>query len=127
MLIESDVVIISVPLTPKTRGLFDDAAFQAMKSTAFLVNIARGGVCNESALVRALEERWIAGAALDVFHQEPLPSNHPLWHLPNVFLSPHSAGLTPQYDERAATIFEENLHRYLAGEPLYNVVDKMQG
>jgi len=127
MLIESDVVIISVPLTPKTRGLFDDAAFQAMKSTAFLVNIARGGVCNESALVRALEERWIAGAALDVFHQEPLPSNHSLWHLPNVFLSPHSAGLTPQYDERAATIFEENLHRYLAGEPLYNVVDKMQG
>jgi phosphoglycerate dehydrogenase-like enzyme len=127
MLSESDVVIICVPLTAKTQGLFEEAAFQAMKSTAFLVNVARGGVCNESALVRALEERWIAGAALDVFHQEPLPSNHPLWHLPNVFLSPHSAGLTPQYDERAAMIFEENLHRYLAGEPLYNVVDKTQG
>lgn len=98
-----------------------------MKSTAFLVNIARGEVCNEAALVRALEERQIAGAALDVFHQEPLPPNHPLWYLPNVFVSPHIAGLTPQYNERAATIFEENLRRYLAGEPLYNVVDKSQG
>ena len=98
-----------------------------MKSTAFLVNIARGDVCNESALVRALEEGRIAGAALDVFHEEPLPSNHPLWYLPNVFISPHVSGLTPQYNERAATIFAENLRRYLLGEPLYNVVDKTQG
>jgi phosphoglycerate dehydrogenase-like enzyme len=127
LLSESDVVVIAVPLTAKTRELFDDAAFQAMKSTAFLVNIARGEVCNEAALVRALEEKRIAGAALDVYHQEPLPPNHPLWHLPNVFLSPHTAGLTPQYDERAATIFAENLRRYLVGEPLYNVVDKTQG
>jgi phosphoglycerate dehydrogenase-like enzyme len=127
MLSASDVVVIAVPLTPKTRGLFDDAAFRAMKSTAFLVNIARGDVCNESALVRALEGKQIAGAALDVFHQEPLPPNHPLWRLPNVFISPHTAGLTPQYDERAALIFEENLRRYVVGEPLYNVVDKVQG
>ncbi len=127
MLHESDVVVIAVPLTPRTRGLFDDAAFQAMKPTAFLVNIARGDICNETALVRALEEHLIAGAALDVFHQEPLPPNHPLWHLPNVFISPHIAGLTSQYDERSATIFEENVRRYLAGEPLYNVVDKTQG
>ena len=77
--------------------------------------------------MRALEEKQIAGAALDVFHQEPLPSNHPLWHLPNVFISPHTAGLTAHYNERAATIFEENLRRYLGGEPLYNVVDKTQG
>src|SRR5712692_8563448 len=118
MLRESDVIVIAVPLTPKTRKLFDGAAFQAMKSTAFLVNIARGEVCNEAALVRALEEKQIAGTALDVFHQEPLPPDHPLWHLPNVFISPHTAGLTPQYDERAATIFEENLRRYLVGEPL---------
>src|SRR6266480_3826978 len=72
MLSESDVVVIAVPLTPKTRGIFDDAAFQVMKPTAFLVNVARGGVCNESALIRALQEKQIAGAALDVFQQEPL-------------------------------------------------------
>ena len=127
MLSESDIVVIAVPLTPMTQELFDDAAFRAMKSTAFLVNFARGGVCNEAALVRALEKKQIAGAALDVFHQEPLPPNHPLWRLPNVFISPHIAGLTPQYNERAATIFEENLRRYLVGEPLFNVVDKTQG
>ncbi len=127
MLSESDVVVIAVPLTPKTRGIIDDAAFQVMKPTTFLVNVARGGVCNESALIRALQEKQIAGAALDVFHQEPLSPNHPLWHLPNVFISPHIAGLTPHYDERAATIFEENLRRYLYGEPLFNIVDKVQG
>jgi phosphoglycerate dehydrogenase-like enzyme len=127
MLSESDVVLIAVPLTPKTRGLFDRAAFETMKSTAFLVNIARGDICNEAALVRALEEKQIAGAALDVFHQEPLPFDHPLWRLPNVFISPHITGLTPHYDERAALIFEENLRRYLAGETLLNVVDKTQG
>ena len=127
LLSESDVVVIALPLTPKTRELFDDAAFRAMKPSAFLVNIARGEICNEVALVRALEEKQVAGAALDVFQREPLPAHHPLWHLPNVFISPHSAGLTPQYNERAATIFEENLRRYLAGEPLYNVVDKTQG
>src|SRR5207248_9947316 len=124
---ESDVVVIAVPLTPKTRELFDDAAFQAMKPTAFLVNIARGDVCAELALVRALEERLIAGAALDVFHQEPLPPDHPLWHLPNVFMSPHIVGTTPEYDERAALIFIENVRRYLDGQPLYNVVNKAQG
>jgi phosphoglycerate dehydrogenase-like enzyme len=127
MLSESDVVVIAVPLTSKTKDLFDDATFQAMKSTAFLVNFARGGICNEAALVRALQEKRIAGAALDVFQQEPLPPDHPLWYLPNVFISPHTAGLTPQYSERAATIFEENLRRYLTGESLYNIVDKTQG
>jgi phosphoglycerate dehydrogenase-like enzyme len=127
MLSESDVVVIAVPLTPKTRGMFDELAFQAMKPASFLVNIARGDICDEAALVHALQEKRIAGAALDVFSQEPLPPNHPLWHQDNVLMTPHSAGLTPQYNERAAVIFEENLRRYLAGEPLYNVVDKMQG
>ncbi|GAC1657262.1 MAG: D-2-hydroxyacid dehydrogenase [Ktedonobacteraceae bacterium] len=127
MLSESDVVIIAVPLTSKTQGMFDDAAFLAMKSTAFLVNIARGDICNEAALIHALKEKQIAGAALDVFHEEPLPSHSPLWHLPDVFISPHISGLSLQYDERAATIFEENLRRYLEGEILYNVVDKTQG
>jgi phosphoglycerate dehydrogenase-like enzyme len=73
-----------------------------------------------------LREKQLAGAILDVFHQEPLPPEHPLWHLPNVFISPHCSGLTPLYEERAAQICEENLRRYLASEPLWNVVDKAQ-
>jgi phosphoglycerate dehydrogenase-like enzyme len=107
--------------------MFNDAAFQAMKRTAFFVNIARGGVCDDEALVRALEGKEIAGAALDVFAREPLPPDHPLWQLPNVFMSPHIVGTTPQYDERAALIFIENVRRYLDGQPLYNVVNKAQG
>ncbi len=127
MLGECDIVVIAAPLTAQTRGMFDDAAFQAMRTNAFLVNIARGDICDEAALLRALQERRIAGAALDVFHQEPLPPGHPFWSLPNVFISPHSSGLSSLYDERAAAVFEENLRRYLAGEPLVNVVDKAQG
>jgi phosphoglycerate dehydrogenase-like enzyme len=127
MLRESDIVVVAVPLTPKTRGMFNETAFNAMKPTAFLVNLARGDVCDEADLVRALSEKQIAGAALDVFHTEPLPSNHPLWYLDNVFISPHTAGLTPHYSNRAAILFEENLRRYLSGDPLYNVVDKERG
>jgi phosphoglycerate dehydrogenase-like enzyme len=127
LLSQSDVVVIALPLTPRTREMFDTAAFQAMKSTAFLVNIARGGLCNETALLYALQEKEIAGAALDVFHQEPLPADSPLWRLPNVFISPHTAGLTQHYDERSLTVFEENLRCYMAGRPLYNVVSKTQG
>lgn len=127
MLAECDVVVISAPLTPQTRGLFDEAAFQAMKSTAFLVNIARGAICDRHALLHALQEQTIAGAALDVFHEEPLPEDDPLWRLPNVFISPHISGMTPFYNERAAVIFTENLRRYLAGDPLYNLVNKMEG
>jgi phosphoglycerate dehydrogenase-like enzyme len=107
--------------------MFNEAAFQAMKSSAFLVNIARGDVCNESDLIRALQEKQIAGAALDVFEHEPLSPESPLWHLPNVLLSPHISGQTPQYDERASALFTENLRRYMVGEPLLNVVDKAQG
>lgn len=127
LLHESDIVVIAVPLTPQTRGMFNEAAFRAMKSTAFLVNLARGDVCDEADLVLALSEKQIAGAALDVFHTEPLPSNHPLWYLDNVFISPHVAGLTPHYSDSAAILFEENLRRYLSGDPLYNVVDKERG
>ncbi len=124
LLHESDVVVAAVPLTRSTTRLFDDAAFRAMKSTAFFVNIARGEVCDEDALISALQEQRLAGAALDVFTKEPLPADSPLWRLPNVFISPHVSGLTTQYDQRALTIFIENLRRYLAGETLYNVVDK---
>ena len=126
MLRVCDVVVIAVPLTTRTRGMFDDAAFQAIKPTALLVNIARGAICNEDALIHALREKQIAGVILDVFHQEPLPPEHPLWHFPNVFISPHCSGLSSLYEERAAQVCEENLRRFLADEPLYNVVDKAQ-
>jgi phosphoglycerate dehydrogenase-like enzyme len=127
MLNEGDVVVITVPLTSETRDMFGKEAFRAMKPSAFLVNIARGEICNEVALINAIEEKQIAGAALDVFQQEPLPSDHPLWHFSNVFISPHCASLTPDYDALAATIFEENLRRYLAGESLYNIIEKTLG
>lgn len=127
MLNESDVVLIAVPLTAQTRGMFDDAAFGALKPTAFLVNVARGEVCDEGALLRALTEKRIAGAALDVFAHEPLPPDHPFWRLSNILITPHVMGLTTQYDQRASTIFIENLRRHLAGESLYNVVDKALG
>lgn len=127
LLRESDVVVLVAPLTAQTRGMMDAAAFRAMKPTAFLVNIARGHLCDEAALARALAEKQIAGAALDVFQQEPLPSDNPLWQLPNVLISPHTACLTPDYETRAAAIFEENLRHYLKGEPLSNVIDKTRG
>jgi phosphoglycerate dehydrogenase-like enzyme len=127
LLRESDVVVIAVPLTPKTQHLFDASAFQAMKSSAFLVNIARGEVCDEQALIQAMEQKQIAGAALDVFEHEPLPSESPLWNMSNVFVTPHISGITSHYNARAATIFEANLQQYLAGKQLYNVVDRSRG
>ena len=127
MLQECDVVVVAVPLTKETKAMFNAEAFQAMKDSAFFVNIARGDVCDETALVDALQQKKIAGAALDVFQQEPLPTTSPLWELPNVLMSPHDSGVTPHYNERAATIFEENLRRYLADQPLYNLVDKKRG
>ena len=98
-----------------------------MKPTAYLVNIARGPIIDEGAVVQALREEWIAGAGLDVFEQEPLPSDSPLWDLENALISPHVAGFTPRYDERAAAVFAKNLARYLEGEPLLNLVDKSAG
>ncbi|GAC1390842.1 MAG: D-2-hydroxyacid dehydrogenase [Ktedonobacteraceae bacterium] len=127
MLQECDIVVVAVPLTAETKAMFNTQAFQAMKNSAFFVNIARGDICDEAALIHALEQKHIAGAALDVFEQEPLPSTSPLWDLPNVLMSPHNSGVTPHYNERAATIFEENLRRYLAGQPMYNLVDKQRG
>ena len=127
MLAACDIAVLALPLTARTRGLLDDAAFRAMKSTALLVNIARGALCDEAALVRALQEKQIAGAILDVFHQEPLSPDHPVRQCPDVFISPHCSSLTSLYEERAAQVCEENLLRYLKGEPLSNRVDKNQG
>ena len=127
MLAECDYVVLAVPLTGATRSLIGPDELQAMKRSAFLINIARGGVVDEPALVRALREGWIAGAGLDVFVQEPLPSDNPLWGMENVILTPHIAGMTPHYNERAADVFAENLRRYLSGQPLLNQVDFAKG
>jgi phosphoglycerate dehydrogenase-like enzyme len=94
-----------------------------MKRTAYLVNIGRGGTIEERALIRALQQGWIAGAGLDVFETEPLPEDSPLWEMHNVIITSHYAGRTPHYEERAMAIFMENLERYRAGKPLRNVVD----
>jgi len=127
MLAECDYVVVALPLTPDTHHLIAEAELRAMKPSAYLVNIARGAIVDEAALVRALREGWIGGAGLDVFEQEPLPADSPLWALENVLLSPHVAGFTPHYDRRAAALFAENLRRYLAGEPLLNLVDRARG
>jgi phosphoglycerate dehydrogenase-like enzyme len=127
MLAECDYVVLAVPLTPETREMIGEAELGAMKPTAYLVNIARGEVCHEAALIRALTNGQIGGAGLDVFMQEPLPQDSPLWTLPNVILTPHIAGLSPNYEQRAADIFCQNLQRYIAGQPLLNLVDKTTG
>jgi phosphoglycerate dehydrogenase-like enzyme len=127
MLVECDYVVVALPSMPATRHLIGEAELRAMKPSAYLVNIARGAIVDEAALVRALREGWIAGAGLDVFEEEPLPADSPLWSLENALLSPHVAGFTPRYDERAVALFARNLARYLAGEPLLNLVDKARG
>lgn len=127
MLPECDYVVVLAPLTPATHHLLDAAAFEAMKPGAFLVNLARGGLVDEAALVEALRQAQIAGAALDVFEKEPLPADSPLWQMEQVIISPHVSGFTPRYDDLASDLFAENLRRYVAGEPLLNLVDRERG
>jgi len=107
--------------------LIDEELLRAMKRDAFLVNVGRGPVIDETALIKALRKGWIAGAGLDVFDQEPLPADSPLWSMGNVLLSPHVSGFTPHYDDRAVDLFCANLKRYLAGKPLLNEVDRQAG
>jgi phosphoglycerate dehydrogenase-like enzyme len=123
----SDVVVMCAPLTPHTRRLFDAPAFSAMKPSAYFVNVGRGGSVDETALVQALAEGQIAGAAIDVFAQEPPPPGHPLYALDNVIVSPHVSGFLPTYDADCTDLFTENLRRYLAGAPLLNLVDRTAG
>jgi glyoxylate/hydroxypyruvate reductase A len=124
-LADADFVVILLPLTSETLGLIGADALAAMKPTAWLVNIARGAVVNEAALLEALEHRRIAGAILDVFASEPLPPHHPLWRTDNVVITPHIAG--PSTPEEIAPVFNDNLARYLAGRPLRHVVDRARG
>jgi phosphoglycerate dehydrogenase-like enzyme len=124
---ECDFVVVTVPLTPQTRGLIGARQLAGMKPSAFLVDVSRGGVVDHDALLAALQKKQLAGAGLDVFHDEPLPADSPLWEQPNVIISPHVAGLSPYYIERAFTLFKENLRRYVAGEPLLNRIDLERG
>jgi phosphoglycerate dehydrogenase-like enzyme len=123
----ADFVVLVVPQTAATRGLIDEAALRAMRPTAHLINIARGSVVDGAALVRALREGWIAGAALDVFDEEPLPAESPLWALPNALITPHVAGEPADYARRVADVFVDNLARLRRGEPLRNRVDFERG
>jgi phosphoglycerate dehydrogenase-like enzyme len=118
-----DDVVLTLPLTEATRGLFNDERFAAMRRGARLVNVGRGAVVDERALLGALEAGHLGGAALDVFEEEPLPANHPLWTCSNVLVSPHASGDLVGWRDRVVSCFEANLHRWLAGQPLADVVD----
>jgi phosphoglycerate dehydrogenase-like enzyme len=127
MLKECDFVISTLPSTPETLGLLGKQELAAMKPGALFVDVGRGGVIDADALYEALKTRTLAGAALDVFTEEPLPSDSPFWALPNAIITPHIAWTSPQYRQRAAQLFAENLKRYLNGEPLYNQYDPKKG
>ncbi|MEW5932224.1 MAG: D-2-hydroxyacid dehydrogenase [Bacillota bacterium] len=127
LLARSDWVVLCVPLTAETRGMVGRGELAAMKATAFLINVARGEVVDEPALVEALKTGRIAGAGLDVFATEPLPPESELWDLPNVVITPHLGGSMEDYEGHALQIFLDNLRRFLAGQPLLNVVDKRRG
>lgn len=124
---DSDIVVNTLPLTQETEGLFDSSVFSKMKSGSIFVNVGRGRTVVEADLVAALESRKLSGACLDVFEEEPLPVHSPLWDMENVIVSPHIAGWTPKYFDRALEIFRENLRRYSKGEHLLNTVDKNLG
>lgn len=124
---ECDFLVVLVPLTPATRGLVNEDVLKRMKPSAFLIDVSRGGVVDHSALIEALNAGRLAGAALDVYPVEPLPETSPLWGMTNVILSPHVAGASAYYLERAAELFAENLRRYVVNEPLLNLYDPQQG
>lgn len=127
MLKECDFIVICTPKTPQTINLIDEKELAVCKPTAFLIDISRGEIVNHTALLAALREHKLAGAALDVFPEEPLPVDSPLWKIPEVFITPHIAGNTSYYLERALPVFLTNLERYLTGEPLLNMVSFSRG
>ena len=126
-LADADYIADALPLTPATRHTFDAAAFAAMKPTARFVNVGRGATVDEAALVEALRTGTIAGAALDVFEEEPLPEDSPLWDMEQVIVCPHISGDVEGWELDFANVFYDNVHRWLRGEPLRNVVDKRLG
>jgi phosphoglycerate dehydrogenase-like enzyme/glyoxylase-like metal-dependent hydrolase (beta-lactamase superfamily II) len=127
LLPKADVVVLACPLTAETRGLIGEAQLKAMKPSAYLINIGRGGLVQTPALVAALQQNRIAGAGMDVTDPEPLPDGHPLWKLPNVVISPHIGGGSPEGQDRQWRLFRDNVRRFVAGERLLCVVDKAKG
>lgn len=127
LLSQSDYVVLAAPVTPSTTGLMNAARLARMKPDACLINVGRGPLVDEEALAQALREHKIGGAALDVFEEEPLPADSPLWDLENLLITPHTAGITEKLWERHYATISENLRRYLNHEPLRWVVDKKSG
>lgn len=127
MLEAADWVVIAAPHTQATTRMFGGAEFARMKPGARLVNLGRGAIVDEEALVAALRSGRLAGAALDVFEEEPLPAESPLWQMPEVIVTPHTSGIGPRYWDRVMEQFTANLRRYVAREPLFNLVDKREG
>ncbi|HET8679997.1 MAG TPA: D-2-hydroxyacid dehydrogenase, partial [bacterium] len=123
----ADFLVILLPLTPQTRGLIDGRALGLMKPNAVLINVGRGPIVQEAALIEALRTGGIAGAGLDVFDREPLPTDSPFYQMENVIVTPHVSGASPTYLDRAIPLFCENLRRYVTGAPLLNVVDPARG
>lgn len=127
MLEECDFVVLTLPLSPDTHHMFSTDLFNAMKTGTYLVNVSRGALIDDAALIQAIKAGKVGGAVLDVFDPEPLPADSPLWALPEVILTPHISGISPNLMDGVVTLFSENLKRYLAGETLFNIVDVEKG
>jgi phosphoglycerate dehydrogenase-like enzyme len=127
LLPEADHLVITTPLTRETEGLIGERELALSKQGAFVYNIGRGRIIDEGALTRALQSGHLGGAGLDVFGEEPLPADSPLWDMENVIVTCHYAGLTPRYAARCWGIFMDNLRRFVSGEPLANIVDPELG
>ncbi len=127
MVPQVDVLVAAAPHTPETERMFNETVFRRMKKTAYFLALSRGGLFDDLALVKALKEGWIAGAGLDVFPQEPPPADHPIFDCPNVVMSMHTSGWSPDRQVRLIDVFADNVRRYAAGLPLVNVVDKQRG
>jgi phosphoglycerate dehydrogenase-like enzyme len=127
LLAQSDFVVVTAPRTPETRGMLGEAEFRVMKPGAFFICYSRGGIADDAALLKALNEGWIAGAGLDAHTQEPLPPDSPFWTAPNTIITPHNSATSPMSRERRIEIFLENLGYFLAGQPLRSVVNKAAG
>src|SRR5688500_12891608 len=127
MVPQADVLMSAAPLTPVTKQMFNSAVFSNMKPGAYFINVSRGGLLDQDALVKALKEKRIQGAGLDVTTPEPLPADNPLWTCPNLVITPHNSGNAPIRQERAVSLVAENVRRYSNGLPLMNIVDKVKG
>src|SRR5208282_3525270 len=127
LLAASDYVVITLPLTPHTRGFIGARELAAMKPEAYIVNIGRGAVIDQAALIEALKAKRIGGAGLDVFEREPLEPESPLWEMENVILTPHISGANRGYMDKACELFAENLRRFSSGQPLLNLLDRELG